>query len=284
MSTEKPVLDLTEEEKGLVLFKKYLVKNQKVELRDIIPDVAVYEYNTAYSKVTIKDTLLHDVDDSLNDYYRIAFVDCEIFIAARTKVNFVSCTFINCVFSGCWAMVKISYDSEFKNCTMSPTAYLRRCDMASFDTFNYAYNINYLRANNPARFGNNVDIPEHLLAVPAKGSFIGYKSAMAVVGNKNIRVIVLLRIPEDAKRVSFLSYKCRANTAGVVDIYDIHGNKYDKAYALRDIQQDIPLEHCFTYEKGKIVTSDMWDGTPTEECTHGIHFFMKEGLAVEWIH
>ena len=93
------------------------------------------------------------------------------------------------------------------------------------------------------------------LQCPEEGSFIAWKSC------KN-NVIVKLLIPEDAKRLSATSRKCRASKAVVLEIYGA-----EKAYSKYD--------NDFVYEKGKIIEpkstfcEDRWD-----ECASGIHFFI----------
>ena len=92
-----------------------------------------------------------------------------------------------------------------------------------------------------------------------------------LIGWKNCNgTIVKLRIPEAAKRSHAFGRKCRAEF--VIDIG--HWDKDGKA---------LPNEHeCFTdqhgpktlYRYGEKIVAGSWDEDFTNECSHGIHFFI----------
>lgn len=151
------------------------------------------------------------------------------------------------------------------------------------------------------------------MACSYEGEFIGYKKCRDVNGND---VIVTLRIPAHAKRSSALSKKCRCSEAVVVDIqmamYDtmpiniVNDNpiwmfpngynnpliktdpridkttshKIDKAYSSRAGSDS--LEQLI-YELGKTVKPDSFDPNRFNECSHGIHFFMTEQEALDYV-
>lgn len=93
---------------------------------------------------------------------------------------------------------------------------------------------------------------------PETGSFIGWKKAG--------KYIVKLEIPEDAKRSSATTDRCRASMAKVLEIQNRDGTKANKreAVSLRGT----------TYKIGEMVYPDRWDNNRWNECSHGIHFFM----------
>ena len=105
------------------------------------------------------------------------------------------------------------------------------------------------------------------LACPEEGSFIGYKKAG--------KCIVKLLIPEDAKRSSATTAKCRCDKAKVLDIEDIMtGEKIETVNSNYDTN--------FTYIVGEMVYVDDFDDNRWNECAPGIHFFMKEEDAINY--
>lgn len=98
------------------------------------------------------------------------------------------------------------------------------------------------------------------LSCPEIGSFIAYKK---VKGH-----IVTLLIPEDAKRSSATTLKCRASKAHVLSIsggQDVVRSDRGAVYA---IHQD--------------VLPDAWNDDRWNECSTGIHFFMNKKCAQSW--
>ena len=98
------------------------------------------------------------------------------------------------------------------------------------------------------------------MACPETGSFHGWKKCKD-------KVLVKLRIPEDAKRSSAATTKCRA----------------DKVEVLEVLGADVGVsERGQIYEIGEIVVADSWDGNRWNECSHGIHFFVNRSDAETW--
>ena len=89
---------------------------------------------------------------------------------------------------------------------------------------------------------------------PEEGSFIGWKKCIE-------NVIVKLLIPEDAKRSSATTRKCRCDKAFVLDVFGA-----DKGVS----QQD----STFIYRKGETVAVGNFDENRWNECSTGIHFFI----------
>ena len=105
------------------------------------------------------------------------------------------------------------------------------------------------------------------LACPEEGSFIGYKKAG--------KCIVKLLIPEDAKRSSATTAKCRCDKAKVLDIEDIMtGEKIETVNSNYDTN--------FTYIVGEMVYVDNFDNNRWNECAPGIHFFMNRKNAINY--
>ena len=98
------------------------------------------------------------------------------------------------------------------------------------------------------------------MACPETGSFHAWKKCKD-------KVLVKLRIPEDAKRSSAATMKCRA----------------DKVEVLEVLGADVGVsERGQIYEIGEIVVADSWDGNRWNECSHGIHFFVNRSDAELW--
>ena len=113
------------------------------------------------------------------------------------------------------------------------------------------------------------NIPFIPYACPDFGMFIGFKKARD-------NLIVVLEIPEDAKRLSATGRKCRCDKARVLEIQNLYGTKSDKTEAVSQHDKD------FIYRVGEIVSvpdfcEDRWN-----ECSKGIHFFINRQEAVDY--
>ena len=64
------------------------------------------------------------------------------------------------------------------------------------------------------------NIPNIAMACPTDGSFIGWKKVNGY--------LIKLQIPEDAKRSSATTNKCRCDKALVLGIYDLDGTETEK--------------------------------------------------------
>ena len=104
------------------------------------------------------------------------------------------------------------------------------------------------------------------ITCPDTGAFIAWKA----VG----KYIVKLEIPDDAKRSSATTRKCRADKARVLEIQKKDGSKAD-------------VEECVSkrggiYKAGEMIYPDKWDECRWNECSHGIHFFVTRMEAEDW--
>ena len=110
-------------------------------------------------------------------------------------------------------------------------------------------------------------IPFIPLACPSDGAFIGWK--------KVNKCIVKLLIPEDAKRSSATTNKCRCDKAKVLEIINLNTNEH-----LVEIT-NTEYAHC-VYKVDEMVYPDSFDDDRWNECSHGIHFFINRQEAVEY--
>ena len=145
-------------------------------------------------------------------------------------------------------------------------AYLRDADLRDADLSGADLRDAYLRG---ADLRGAKQIPYIPLACPSDGAFIGWKK----VG----RYLVKLEIPEDAKRSSATTNKCRCDKAKVLDIICISDNS----------PIDLQEITCFNYHKtiykvGEMVYPDSFDEERWNECSHGIHFFINKQDAIDY--
>jgi len=105
------------------------------------------------------------------------------------------------------------------------------------------------------------------LQCPEKGAYTAYKKA-------DCKIVELL-IPEDAKRSSATSRKCRASKAVVVSITSLDGSK-----TFDSVKSD--YGHNFIYRVGETVCVDNFDEDRWNECSTGIHHFVTREEAVRY--
>ena len=103
---------------------------------------------------------------------------------------------------------------------------------------------------------------------PDFGIFIGFKKASGY--------IVVLEIPEDARRLSATGRKCRCDKAKVLQIQNIDGTQANI--------EAVTSNHdpSFIYRVGELVSVDDFDEDRWNECSTGIHFFINRQEAVEY--
>ena len=113
------------------------------------------------------------------------------------------------------------------------------------------------------------DIPYIPLNCPSEGSFIGWKK---VCGN-----LIKLEIPEDAKRLSSVSMKCRCDKAKVLSVWNMR---------LKEEVSEV-VNHAYNqntlYKVGEMVYPDYFDEDRWNECSHGIHFFINKQDAINYL-
>ena len=112
------------------------------------------------------------------------------------------------------------------------------------------------------------NVPFIPYSCPDFGMFIGYKKASGY--------IVELEIPEDAKRLSATTKKCRCDKAKVLRILNT-----DKTIAdITEVKSN--YDNSFIYKVGEVVSVDNFDEDRWNECSTGIHFFINFQEAVSY--
>lgn len=106
---------------------------------------------------------------------------------------------------------------------------------------------------------------------PEEGEFIGWKKGVFC----QQPVLIKLLIPEEAKRSSATTNKCRASEARVLEMTIIKtGEMIETAYS--HYQPD------FEYTTDEYVYPDGYDEDRWHECSNGIHFFMTRQKAINY--
>ena len=112
------------------------------------------------------------------------------------------------------------------------------------------------------------NIPYIPLNCPSDGAFVGWKK----IGNKLIKLL----IPEDAKRSSATSMKCRCDKAQVLAITTL-----DEAMSF-DSEVNLAYNPNVEYRVGEMVYPDKFDEDRWNECSKGIHFFINKQDAINY--
>ena len=106
------------------------------------------------------------------------------------------------------------------------------------------------------------------LQCPSEGSFIAWKKAQ--------EKIVKLLVPEDAKRSSATTLKCRCSKAKVLAIENVDGSVYSETKIRSN------KDASFIYTVGETVEVKDFDENRWNECSTGIHFFISREMAVNY--
>ena len=146
-------------------------------------------------------------------------------------------------------------------------------DRASLDGANlYRANLNGANLYGANLYGASLygatNIPFIPFACPSDGSFIGWKK----VNN----CLIMLEIPEDAKRCSCTSQKCRCDKAKVLGITNLDTNE-----SVSELKNTSYFP-AVTYVVGEMVYPDSFDENRWNECSHGIHFFINKQNAIDY--
>ena len=112
------------------------------------------------------------------------------------------------------------------------------------------------------------NVPFIPYSCPDFGMFIAYKKASGY--------IIELEIPEDAKRLSANTRKCRCDKAKVLRILNVDRTVAEVTEVRSDRDSD------FIYKVGEIVSVDDFDNDRWNECSTGIHFFINFQEAVDY--
>ena len=173
-----------------------------------------------------------------NSTFKIVFNNVDFTRTHINNVSFEGCVFKNCTFTYAKFIGVDFFGASFVNCIGLDTVYV----------------------STNTRFFN--------IVCPEKGSFIGYKNCAGL--------IVELLIPEDAKRSSATTTKCRCSKAKILSITHIDGSpsKFTEIPSNYDVS--------FKYKIGETVEVNNFNKDRWNECSAGIHFFINRSDAVNY--
>ena len=121
---------------------------------------------------------------------------------------------------------------------------------------------------NWAKLNGAKNIPFIPLSCPSEGAFIGWKKVDGYF-------LVKIQIPEDARRSSATTRKCRCDKAIVLDITSLDGETHFDEVVNNNYK-------ATTYKVGEVVYPDSFDENRWNECSHGIHFFVNKQDAIDY--
>lgn len=119
------------------------------------------------------------------------------------------------------------------------------------------------------------NIPFIPYSCPSDGAFIGWKKITYYKEAYKGHYLVKLEIPEDARRCSATSFKCRCDRAKVLEITRIEDGKN------MDIITNTNYGKC-VYKVGEMVIPDGFNEDRWQECSNGIHFFINKQQAIDY--
>ena len=112
------------------------------------------------------------------------------------------------------------------------------------------------------------NIPFIPLSCPSEGAFVAWKKVEDYF-------LVKLQIPEDARRLSATTRKCRCDKALVLDITSLDGEEHYNEVTNTNYNETI-------YKVGEMVYPDSFDENRWAECSHGIHFSVNKEDAIKY--
>ena len=121
---------------------------------------------------------------------------------------------------------------------------------------------------NGANLNGAKNIPYIPLACPSEGAFTAWKKVEG-------KYLVKLQIPEDARRSSATTRKCRCDKALVLEITSLDGEEH-----YNEVTNNIYNETI--YKVGEMVYPDSFDDNRWDECSHGIYFFVNKEDAINY--
>lgn len=202
---------------------------------------------------------------------------CRFDSCGLSKANFHFCSGGNMNFVGC----------DLRNASFEKTdltsSLFKDCDMEYLNFHSVDLYCASLSGNkNMDKIDADIGTKFFRLQCPEVGSFVAWKKVRDFFSQKSY--IVKLLIPEDAKRSSATSYKCRAEFVKVLGIYEESGTESAEDAVLNRSIISMSLDrHIDTdYVVGRFVYPDSFDEDRWKECSHGIHFFMNFEVAKKY--
>ena len=229
----------------------------KIQIKSIYGSI-LFEYEK--EKNTIKDTLLKAIESGA--YLSGAYLSEAYLSGANLSGAYLSGAYLSGAYlSGANLSGANLSDADLRGANLS-YANLSGANLSGANLSGANLSGAYLSyANlsgaklNEGTFGICINCPE-------EGTFVAFKKCQ----NKIVKIL----IPEDAKRSSATSYKCRASKAKCLEIEG----------GLTEIPSD--YDASFIYRVGETVEVSDFDENRWNECSTGIHFFINREMAKQY--
>lgn len=201
-----------------------------------------------FGRMHLQDAIFDDCEMYGVDFHNCYLGDSTFVCSSLRNANLCSANLFGCTF----------YGTDFANAKTDENTCFEYADLSS------------------AINASDLNIP---LRCPERGAFVGWKACYARRDGRLMEpVIVKLYIPEDAKRSSATTAKCRCDKAVVLDVQDLNGHSVACNITAVSMFRQQPID----YVVGMTVkpVGDAFDINRFAECSAGIHFFYKREDAV----
>ena len=245
---------------------------------EVFSSTKVFE-NKNLGNIYFKNCTFYDVsfDKCIGEYffctcelYRCTFIDAHIACSIFDRCTLISSIFDNCYMNNAILSQCRIYSCKFNSANLCKTT-INYCVIANSEFIKTKMKNTALRHNS---YENSI-LPKARNICPKNGKFIAWKRA----GTKDkTHVIVKLEIPEDAKRISTFSNRCRCDKAKVLEIQDLFGNVLPDTTAISLFSNHFIIH----YKPGNIVYANGFNPDYREDCSYGINFFMTKKEALDY--
>lgn len=212
---------------------------------------------------------------TLNDSHIInsIFDDAKLDNTIMYRCDVDNCSFVRANLSGCNLMRASLHNSNFAS------AKIRNADLVRANVFGSIFTGADLtgadiRDAEEINDSFNDAIVDYPMKCPEKGSFIGWKKCYGYTDYKRRNFLVMLEIPEDAKRVSGAERKCRCDKAIVRAILPF--DALEEFMPPTETTVHSIYDPTFEYRLGETVHVNNFDDNRWHVCAPGIHFFMSK--------
>src|SRR5574344_31191 len=194
------------------------------------------------SMVNLSEAVLKSVTLSKSNMFMAKFSESSLYDVTFSECDGGCCRFADCT----WDEVKIK-KCEFPYSTTNGVTLLSEPEIKDSNLYGATFNS----------------------VCPETGAFEAWKIVERIY-------LVKLRVPADAKRSSAATIKCRCSKAKVLDILNT-----ETRHHVKSVENHTQGFTC-KYEVGKIVKPDSFDPRWWNECSHGIHFFLRKEQALNY--
>ena len=240
------------------LFVKYISScqfNQKVTLADL------KQFDDVLSKSFLEDILqkmLHP-EDVVKALHPTVFHEYNV-VFKGLKFRSLRYVWLPFHFENCEFIGALLYRSDFTNATF--------------------YNCDFSRAkvDRAKGFNPEISLNKGVDNLPQKVDLIGYKKVLTVNRENytgGIPRVLKVKIPKWAERSKSTSNKCRASAVKPLALFDLDGEEITNLTEYDSIIPSHRITVKHEYSIGEISYPDLWDDNRWNECSNGIHFFMK---------